>query len=71
MRVRRVRQNLARITVAASVVRASAALMVAVLAFREARDRGQTYGEVGATSVAQLGGAMTPDDVVESRAGRQ
>ena len=63
MRVRWVRQNLPRITVAASVALASAALIVAVLALHEARDWRPTYGEVGATSVAQLGDAMTPDDV--------
>lgn len=47
----------------ASVLLASVALIVAVLALREARDERPTYGEVAATSVAQLGGAMTPDDV--------
>ena len=63
MRVRWVRQNLPRITVTAAVALAAAALIVAVLALREARDGRPTYGEVGATSVAQLGDAMTPDDV--------
>jgi hypothetical protein len=63
VRVRLVRQHLSKIMVAASALLASAALIVALLALHEARNTRPTYGEVGATSVAQLGGAMTPDDV--------
>ena len=49
--------------IGASVLLAFAALIVAVVALREARNEPGTYAGVGAVSIARLHGLMTQDEV--------
>ena len=52
-----------RTLVGGSVLLASAALIVAVVALREARNPPTTYAGIGASSISQLHGLMTQDEV--------
>src|SRR5712691_757117 len=49
--------------IGASLLLAFAALIVAVVALREARNEPNTYAGVGAASIARLQGLMTQDEV--------
>ena len=52
-----------RAMIGTSMVLAAGALIVAIVALRQAHNEPATYAEVGAASVAKLQGLMTQDDV--------
>ena len=56
-------RDMQRAMIATAMVLAASALIVAILALRQAHNESATYADVGAASVAKLRGLMTEDEV--------